>query len=672
MTGIFTVTALLNEQKHSRLCSLFGWCAQPKMAAESGTPVSDLTTPEGVRTAYMHSEHRKSALWLNGQILLRSALNAAANVGIVQSTANIAGHAFSKSNSQKFLWPGIELAICAIALLGSKFYQSKAKSKLEIDMSSWLSDKFMRAVLKHPDTVHRLTQLTTQKDKKKNALPDSAHIRLALDPQQYVHDLFNVREIVINTSLTGAITGLALFQNLLPVEKLSQIVTSTPREYLGLALTTAMIAGYAGIMKIQSSALTRIYAEAQTDVRDVEGTISKQWSQVFANGEAIAAERGHTSAQNSIGNTIQKQKGVLTIRDKWHRVISLFQNANNLIGTQLIPVLSAVGATFSQPSGPLKMAAFIATYRLAAAFMGAQSQYNESLAARIAVGVLEKRLAEMAELVEIIKDKKAYYSHYGIHDFEYETKDMGDVALRISNLKLMHKGQKSEFLKTKDNHALVINKGDFIRIQGKHESGKTTLLEAIDGWWGYGEGKIETSSENRVFIRQGFGLTADYTLAEHLMNGTGRQLGIQIDDADRDTMITALKKAGLEKYKDDLDQTGVNGSDWNSVFSGGQKHKFSLAMLLCRTPKPDLILLDEPLNGLDLAARKEFLDTIKREFPDAAKILINHYHSEDDKRADVNNGYFNKEINIEGGIITIKDLKPTPSNPYGHDIYGPS
>ena len=79
--------------------------------------------------------------------------------------------------------------------------------------------------------------------------------------------------------------------------------------------------------------------------------------------------------------------------------------------------------------------------------------------------------------------------------------------------------------------------------------------------------------------------------------------------------LELLSQAGLDKPKE----------VWNAypfALSGGMAQKVTIALAACG--EPDLILADEPTNGLDAASTEGFFDLLGCMFPKAAKLVITH------------------------------------------------
>ena len=145
-----------------------------------------------------------------------------------------------------------------------------------------------------------------------------------------------------------------------------------------------------------------------------------------------------------------------------------------------------------------------------------------------------------------------------------------------------------------------INPGDYICIVGENGSGKSTLMKAILGLLPIQSGSLEIERE----LKNAIGYLPQHTEAqidfpasveEVVMSGcighTGR--------------IPLYRRAHRERAHDNLRKLGIDGLQKVSYreLSGGQRQRVLLARALCAANK--MILLDEPVSGLDPAATAE-------------------------------------------------------------------
>jgi cobalt/nickel transport system ATP-binding protein len=167
-----------------------------------------------------------------------------------------------------------------------------------------------------------------------------------------------------------------------------------------------------------------------------------------------------------------------------------------------------------------------------------------------------------------------------------------------------------------------LSRGNRIGLIAPNGSGKTTLLHLIMGLLKPVAGRIEIFGE----------LTRD----EKDFANVRRKIGLLFQDADdqlfsptvlEDVAFGPLnlgkpKNEALRIARKTLDFLGLNGFEDRVTFklSGGEKRLVSLATVLAM--EPEVLLLDEPINGLDIGTRaklKEVLSSLDLSF-----ILISH------------------------------------------------
>ena len=157
------------------------------------------------------------------------------------------------------------------------------------------------------------------------------------------------------------------------------------------------------------------------------------------------------------------------------------------------------------------------------------------------------------------------------------------------------------------NINLKLKKGSFICIVGENGSGKSTLLKCILGLSkGYtGEIKKET---HIGYLPQKSEIQSNFpaTIEEVVLSGT----------ISNNVRSIFYKKEDKKKAKHVMQTLGIYDirKKCFADLSGGQQQRVLIARALCATK--DIIVLDEPTNGLDPSIAKqiyELLDRLKKE-----------------------------------------------------------
>lgn len=183
-----------------------------------------------------------------------------------------------------------------------------------------------------------------------------------------------------------------------------------------------------------------------------------------------------------------------------------------------------------------------------------------------------------------------------------------------------------------DDVNLTIEKGQFIGIIGHTGSGKSTLVQHLNGLLMPTEGRIlyegQDISEkeyNRKNLRSKVGLVFQYP--EHQL--------FEIDvftDVCFGPKNMGLPKEEIEKRaREALLQVGFPEDLFNQSpfeLSGGQKRRVAIAGVLAM--KPDVLILDEPTAGLDPQGRDDILHEIKKLQVETGLTIILVSHSMED------------------------------------------
>lgn len=147
---------------------------------------------------------------------------------------------------------------------------------------------------------------------------------------------------------------------------------------------------------------------------------------------------------------------------------------------------------------------------------------------------------------------------------------------------------------------LKINDGDYLCIVGENGSGKTTLMKTLLGLIPLLGGSIQGLNKNDIgYLPQISDIQKDFpaTVEEVVLSGTKK---LFYRKKEKDLMrfnLERLNIANLSKCK-------------FSELSGGQRQRVLLARALCASKK--ILLLDEPVSGLDPKATAMMYETINK------------------------------------------------------------
>ncbi len=190
----------------------------------------------------------------------------------------------------------------------------------------------------------------------------------------------------------------------------------------------------------------------------------------------------------------------------------------------------------------------------------------------------------------------------------------GSAAATIAaRLSLRHVGRHYAGVPVVEDVSLEVEPGEILCLLGPSGCGKTTLLRLVAGVERPSSGRILINDQEvagpHAFVppeRRGVGLMfQDFALFPHLtiiqnvafgLNGLGRAAALREAHA-------ALERVGLDQYAE----------DYPHILSGGEQQRVALARAI--TPRPSVLLMDEPFSGLDallrVAMREETLAILK-------------------------------------------------------------
>ena len=221
-------------------------------------------------------------------------------------------------------------------------------------------------------------------------------------------------------------------------------------------------------------------------------------------------------------------------------------------------------------------------------------------------------------LEDVAREVKAKYSsdeksREEINRFiscKYNKSNSEDVLISAKNLFYNYKDGNNEIEAVKDI-SFSIRRGEKLAIAGKTGSGKSTLLYMLNGLYRPQKGELSVcgfdvkNTKNLKILRKKIGFVFQYP--EHQLFGN-----TVLDDVMYGPMNFGMKKGeALEAAKRALSLTGMDESYYEySPFdlSGGQKRRVALAGILAY--EPEILILDEPVCGLDPQAKNELFDLI--------------------------------------------------------------
>lgn len=178
-------------------------------------------------------------------------------------------------------------------------------------------------------------------------------------------------------------------------------------------------------------------------------------------------------------------------------------------------------------------------------------------------------------------------------------------------LKITNVTKKYHHFKALNNVSMTLESGKIIGLLGPNGSGKTTLIKIINGLLKDYEGEVLVDGKNvGIDSRKIISYLPDENYFQDWMY-IKDVLSIFSDlyeDFDKENCLTLMNRFKLDK--------GMKIKE----MSKGMKEKFQLSLVMSRKAK--LYFLDEPIAGVDPAAREVILDVILNNYEEDALVLI--------------------------------------------------
>lgn len=179
--------------------------------------------------------------------------------------------------------------------------------------------------------------------------------------------------------------------------------------------------------------------------------------------------------------------------------------------------------------------------------------------------------------------------------------------------------------------SLTVRRGEFLGLAGHTGSGKSTLVQHLNGLIRPQEGSVcalgfdLSSKKDAAAVKAKVGVVFQYpehqlfaeTVVQDVAFGP-HNLGLSQEEVAR-RVASSLARVGLD--------LATIGDKSPFELSGGQQRRVAFAGVLAM--EPEVLVLDEPMAGLDPAARRDFLELIGR-LHDEGLTVVMVSHSMDD------------------------------------------
>lgn len=227
--------------------------------------------------------------------------------------------------------------------------------------------------------------------------------------------------------------------------------------------------------------------------------------------------------------------------------------------------------------------------------------------------VQNEKLDEISERIKQIREDISYEDVLKI-DFSKSDLHNGKLLVEAKDVNYSY----SEYPLWESPLNFYVRSGDRIRITGNNGSGKSTLIKIMTGVLQPSVGNVFIADFKYLYIDQ------EYSIINN-------QLSVfdQVEKFNEHHLLEHELKMLLHRYQ-------FSNNVWDrkcAQLSGGEKMKLLLCCLSIRNNIPDILILDEPTNNLDIQSQKILISSIKNF--QGSVIVISH------------DQYFINEIDID-------------------------
>ncbi|UZR95697.1 ABC-F family ATP-binding cassette domain-containing protein [Chondrinema litorale] len=214
-----------------------------------------------------------------------------------------------------------------------------------------------------------------------------------------------------------------------------------------------------------------------------------------------------------------------------------------------------------------------------------------------------KKLDSAQESITQLKAKKQAENLMKT-DFQSSNLHKGKLLFEASNMNFTFNRQKNVFEK---DQSFNIYSGDRIALEGGNGSGKSTLIKLLTQQLKPTKGTVSTHVKDWVMIDQ------EYTMLDRALS-----VYEQAESFNENALPEHELKIRLNRFL-------FGAESWDKkciALSGGEMLRICLCCIMIKNQSPDLIILDEPTNNLDIKNMKVLTDTMSEY--EGTLIVISH------------------------------------------------
>ena len=196
------------------------------------------------------------------------------------------------------------------------------------------------------------------------------------------------------------------------------------------------------------------------------------------------------------------------------------------------------------------------------------------------------------------------------------------LAVELKNLSYTYSAKTPYEKRALDGVSLAIEEGEFVGLIGATGSGKSTLIQHLNGLVKTQEGEVVVAGMN----------ARDKKTLKKLRFKVGMVFQYPEYQLFEDTVAkdVAFGPKNMKLEKEEVDRRVRRAME----VVGGEKRRAAIAGVIAM--EPEILVLDEPVAGLDPAGRKEILGLVKKLHEEVSPtvIMVSHYMDDIAEMAD--------------------------------------
>jgi ABC-type Mn2+/Zn2+ transport system ATPase subunit len=194
------------------------------------------------------------------------------------------------------------------------------------------------------------------------------------------------------------------------------------------------------------------------------------------------------------------------------------------------------------------------------------------------------------------------------------------LAIDVADLRVAYDGRP-----VLDDVTFSLAAGSSAAVMGPNGSGKTTLLRALVGSLTAAAGRIHVDGRVAYVLQNRSGRTwLPLTVGEVITMGRYGERGLL-------GRLTATDRTLIRDAAERMEMTDLLSSQFGEL-SGGQQQRALLAQALAQ--QPTVLLLDEPITGLDLPSQQRILDLIDEETERGTTVVLTTHNLDEARHCD--------------------------------------